>query len=333
MNPNESLILTQIRRLLILIFPVSIIVDLISGFFTVQLHTYIPICQLLRIFIMVGTLYLLTKRVSPIIIWVAFIPIIFVILISPFWMITGGLEPEKGYNLGVEIESFSKSLYFLIIVTFFIVYRREINTEQPLRIISIYGLLIAGAVIISFVTGYGNSTHNEEYGFGTKSYFKAGNDLGLTILYASVVSSLYMFSHLGLKRALITLTISLSAILIGTRVGLIGIAVWLTIMVCYTVFIFSPTDIRKRNRFLFYKPMIFFGFILCAIECIKFILSSFDKYMLVKYTMEAMMTARSLLTAPVDEYISNLEWYDFAFGRGMSTIYHYVAQSLGNYYD
>ena len=333
MNPDESLILTQIRRLLILIFPVSIIVDLISGFFTVQLHTYIPICQLLRIFIMVGTLYLLTKRVSPIIIWVTFIPIIFVILISPFWMITGGLEPEKGYNLGVEIESFSKILYFLIIVTFFIVYRREINTEQPIRIISIYGLLIAGAVIISFVTGYGNSTHNEEYGFGTKSYFKAGNDLGLTILYASVVSSLYMFSHLGLKRALITLTISLSAILIGTRVGLIGIAVWLTIMVCYTVFIYSPTDIRMRNRFLFYKPMIFFGFILCAIECIKFILSSFDKYMLVKYTMEAMMTARSLLTAPVDEYISNLEWYDFAFGRGMSTIYHYVAQSLGNYYD
>ena len=45
------------------------------------------------------------------------------------------------------------------------------------------------------------------------------------------------------------------------------------------------------------------------------------------------MTARSLLTAPVDEYISNLEWYDFAFGRGMSTIYHHVAQSLGNYYD
>lgn len=328
MNLNESLILTRIRRLLILIFPVSIIVDLLSGFFTLQLHTYIPIGQLLRVFIMIWTLYLLTARVRPILIWVTFIPILFFILASPLWMIAGGLEPARGYNLGVEIESLSKIIYFFIIVTFFIVYRKEIKKLHILSIISKYGLFIAGALIISFVTGYGNHTHNAAYGFGTKSYFKAGNDLSLTILFASVASSLYMFSHFGLKRALITLTISLSTILIGTRVGVIGIAIWMTMLMCYIVFIYHPKEIRTRKRLRLYKPVIFFGYILCMIGATNYLWSSFDNYMLKRFSMAGIKTARSLLTDPALEYIGNLEWHEAIFGRGLASLYHYVAKSI-----
>ena len=331
MNLAESLILTRIRRLLILIFPVSILIDLISGFCTVQLHTYIPISQLLRIFIMTDALYLLTKRVRPIFIWGIRIPIFFFILISPFWMIIGGVGANSGYNPVLEIEGFSKILYFFIIVAFFIVYRTEIKKQNPFRIISNYGLFIAIAVIISFVTGSGNYTYGVDHGFGTKSYFKAGNDLGLTILYASVVSSLYFFSHFGWKRVLITLTISLSAILVGSRVALLGIALWVTIVMCYIVFIYRPTDSLMRKRLNLYKPVIISGYILCVVGAIRFLLSVFDSYMLAKYTADAMMSARSLLTAPAEEYISNLQWFEFAFGKGVSSIYHHVAQSLGTF--
>lgn len=328
MNPNESLILTRIRWLLIFIFPVSIIVDFISGFFTLQLHTYIPIGQWLRALIMACALYLLTKRVRTILIWVVLSPVLFFILSSPLWMIIGGIEPAHGYNLGVEIDSFSKILYFLTIVTFFIVYKEEIRKQQILRIISNYGFFIAGALIISFVTGYGNNTHSAAYGFGTKSYFKAGNDLSLTILYASVTSSLYMFSHLGWKRALITLTISLSTILIGTRVGIIGIAIWMTMLICYIVFIYHPKERRTRKRLQLYKPVIFFGYILCMSVVTNYLWSSFDKYMLKRFSMAGIETARSRLTDPALEYIGNLEWHEAIFGRGMASLYHYVAKSI-----
>ncbi|MBD5183275.1 MAG: hypothetical protein HDS97_00050 [Bacteroidales bacterium] len=331
MNPIESLILRRIRRLLILIFPVSIFVDLISGFCTVQLHTYIPICQLLRILIMARVLFLLKKRVNFILIWVVLMPILFFILASPLWIIICGIEPYNGYNPGMEIESFSKIFYCFIIIAFFIVYRTEIQKQYPLRIISNYGLLIAMAVIISFVTGYGNHTYGGNYGFGTKSYFKAGNDLGLTILYASVASSLYIFSHFGWKRVLITLTISLSAILVGTRVAQLGIALWVTILMYYIVFIYRPADSSMRKRLRFYKPLIILSYILCIVSAIKFLLSVFDSYMLTKYTADAMMSARSLLTAPAEEYISNLEWFEIAFGRGVSSIYYHVAQSIGTH--
>ncbi|MBD5291691.1 MAG: hypothetical protein HDS23_00360 [Bacteroides sp.] len=328
MNPNESLILTRIRWLLIFIFPISIVVDLISGFFTLQLQTYIPIGQWLRVLIMACALYLLTKRVRTILIWVILSPVLFFILASPLWMIIGGIEPTRGYNLGVEIDSFSKILYFLTIVTFFIVYKEEIRKQHILRIISNYGFFIAGALIISFVTGYGNHTHNAAYGFGTKSYFKAGNDLSLTILYASVTSSLYMFSHFGWKRALITLTISLSTILIGTRVGVIGIAIWMTILMCYILFIYYPKERRTRKKLRFYKPVIFFGYILCIITATNYLWTSFDNYMLKRFSMAGIKTARSRLTDPALEYIGNLEWYEAIFGRGMASLYHYVAKSI-----
>ena len=331
MNPDEGLILTRIRRLLILIFPLSILVDLISGFCTIQLHTYIPISKFFRIIIMAGALYLLTKRMNFSPIWLTLIPFLFFILAFPSWIIIFGIKPDRGYNLGVEIEGFSRILYFFIIVTFFIVYRKEIRNQHILRIISNYGLLIAVAVIISFVTGYGNYTYSVDHGFGTKSYFKAGNDLGLTILYASVVSSLYIFSRFGWKRVLITLTISLSAILVGSRVALLGTALWVTILMYYIVFIYLPADSLIRKRLKFYKPLIISGYILCVVGIIKFLLSVFDSYMLAKYTADAMMSARSLLTAPAEEYISNLEWFEFAFGRGVSSIYYHVAQSLGTY--
>ena len=333
MSWEDSHKLIRIRRLLVLIFPVSILVDLISGFCTVQLHAYIPISQFLRIVIMTDALYLLTKRVRPIFIGGIRIPIFFFILISPFWMIIGGVGANSGYNPVLEIEGFSKILYFFVIVTFFIVYRTEIKKQHPLRIISNYGLIIAVAVIISFVTGYGNYTYGVDHGFGTKSYFKAGNDLGLTILYASVASSLYMFFHYGWKQVFIILTISLSAILIGTRVGLIGIAFWITVLMCYIVFIYRPKDSRMRKRLLLYKPVIILGYAICVIEVIKFLLSAFNSYMLLRYTESAMMSARSLLTTPAEEYITKLEWYEFAFGKGVSSLYYYIAQSLGSTSD
>ena len=280
---------------------------------------------------MAGASYLLTKRVNISPIWMTLMPFLFFVLAFPLWIIIFGIEPDRGYSLGVEIESLSKILYFFIIVTFFIVYAKEIGQFKPLKVISNYGLVIAVAVIISFVTGYGNHTYGVDYGFGTKSYFKAGNDLGLTILYASVASSLYFFSHFGWKRVLITLTISLSAILVGSRVALLGIALWMTILMCYIVFIYRPTDSLMRKRLKLYKPVIISGYILCVVGAIRFLLSVFDSYMLAKYTADAMMSARSLLTAPAEEYISNLQWFEFAFGRGMSSIYHHVAQSLGTF--
>lgn len=280
---------------------------------------------------MAGALYLLTKRVNFSPIWVTLMPSLFFILAFPLWIIIFGIEPNSGCSLGVEIESLSKILYFFIIVTFFIIYAKEIEQSKPLKIISNYGLVIAVAVIISFVTGYGNHTYGVDYGFGSKSYFKAGNDLGLTILYASVVSSLYFFSHFGWKRVLITLTISLSAILVGSRVALLGIALWMTILMCYIVFIYRPTDSLMRKRLNLYKPVIISGYILCVVGAIRFLLSVFDSYMLAKYTADAMMSARSLLTAPAEEYISNLQWFEFAFGKGVSSIYHHVAQSLGTF--
>lgn len=333
MSLNESLTLLRIKQLLIFIFPVSILVDLASGFCTVQLGTYIPVAQLFRVIIMAAITYLLSVRAKPLVIWMILIQILFFILASSFWLIIFDFEPNNGFSPGIEIESFSKILYFLLMPTFFIVYKEEIQQLNPLKIISDYGLIISGAIIFSFLTGFGNSTYGHDYGFGTKSYFKAGNDLSLTILYTSVTSSLYLLSRFGWPRVAILLTISLGGILIGSRVGLIGTSFWLTLLVCYIVFIYRPADHRLRRRFVILKPLILTCYIFCACGVIYYLLSIFDNYMLFKYTSIGLRTARTMLTDPAEVYINRFEWYEAAFGKGMASLYYYVAQSFGSWTD
>ena len=261
-------------------------------------------------------------------IWMILIPTLFFLLASSIWMLIYGFDPNNGFSFGIEIESFSKIIYFLIIITFFIVYREEIERLAPIKIITKYGLIISVAVIISFVTGFGNHTYGLQYGFGSKSYFKAGNDLGLTILYSAVACSIYMMEHFDWRRLIILLTISAGAILVGTRVGLIGILFWLTLLMCYIVFIYRPKDKRMRRRFLRYRPLIFLGYFLCISGVIYYLLSTFDKYMLFKYSSVGLQSARSPLTDPAETYISTFEWYEGIFGKGMAPLYYFVSQSV-----
>lgn len=327
MNPIESLTLMQIKRLLILIFPVSIIVDLISGFCTVQLKTYIPIGQVFRVIIMAAIVYLLLKKARPMFIWLTVMPFLFFIFAASFWIIFNGFDPGNGFSPGIEIENFSKLLYLFMCITFFIVYREEIELLDPLKIISSYGFLISAAVIISFITGFGNKSYGSQYGFGSKSYFKAINDLGLTILYCAVVSTIYLMSKFQWKRLLILLTISSGALLLGSRVGLIGIIVWLSIFIGYFVFFFQPRLRRMRRRFRLYKLLIFSTYIICLYNVLAYLFSIFDKYMLYKYTATGLQNARSLLTEPAEIYITNYEWYEAAFGKGLAALYYFVAKA------
>ena len=87
MSLNKSLTLLRITQLLIFIFPVCILVDLASGFCTVQLGTYIPVAQLFRVIIMAAITYLLSVRAKPLVIWMILIQILFFILASSFWLI------------------------------------------------------------------------------------------------------------------------------------------------------------------------------------------------------------------------------------------------------
>ena len=333
MNQNKSIALRRIKQLLVLIFQVSILVDLISGFCQVQLHTYIPICPLLRVIIMAAIIYLLSIRATSTIIRLPLIQFLFFLIASSIWVLIYGFEPNNSVNIGIEIESFSKILYFLLMLDFFIVYRKEIERLDPLRIISIYGLLISAAVVISFLTGFGNETHNMNYGFGSKSYFKGGNDLGLTILYTAVVSSLYLMSRFEWRRAVILLIISSGAILIGSRVGLIGIFSWLTMLIYYIVFIYRPHSQRLRIKLHHFKPIILFIYIIGAWVVSYYLLATFDDFMLYKYSSTGLRTARTLLTDPAEIYISKFYWYEAAFGKGVASLYYFVAQSIGAWID
>ncbi|MBD5301772.1 MAG: hypothetical protein HDS16_02040 [Bacteroides sp.] len=314
--------------LLLLIFPGSILIDLSTGFTQLQLNLRISVAPVYRTALMIWMMWLILRRQNDIFRKTIFFPILFLLIAFPCWLINIGINNIQGFQVGIEIESFSKIIYFFIVVCFFVNYRYELLKFNLAKIIGNYGFIISTALILSFISGYGNLSHGGDYGFGTKSYFKAGNDLGLTIIYSLVVYSLDLVRRFNLVHLLKVTVIACGGSLIGTRVGLVGSLSWIVILIIYLGFIYSPSSANNKRSLKKFK---IFGFPLLAlgiIRFISFIISSFDKYMLIRFSLEGIKNARYLLSTYALEYFSSLEGLLILSGSGMSLLYQYVGYKM-----
>lgn len=321
---NGSLRFSLIHTILFLIFPLSVVIDLFNGYTQVQLGVHTPIGQFYRLLVMVGLLYCVLQKTRNRYFKYLFILISYFVISIPIWAIESSCENNSGFNLGIEIENSIKTIYFWMIIMFFGLYRSEIAHFKPMSMINKYGLLIAFAIIFSFITGYGNNSMGEDYGFGTKSYFKAGNDLGITILYSGVISSIYLvkkFTYLNMLKTFIILS---SGMLIGSRVAMFGCFLWLMFLLLYLAFAYKTKKNEYRNRILKFRllfiPIIIYGLIIF----VTFIVSMLDNYMVAKYSLEGIQNARTALTDLAFSYIKSLDIFRLLFGSGLSCLYFFV---------
>ena len=316
-----------LSTLLFLIFPLSVIIDLFNGYTQVQLGIYTPIGQFFRIIILVLLLFYIYRKDSNYFSNYLTLYLFYFLLVIPLWLIGVGIYDFEGFNIGIEVENLIKSVYFWIIITFFTLYRKEISYYDLIRIISNYGLLISIAILFSFITGYGNSSFSDDYGFGTKSFFKAGNDLSITLLYSAVVSSIGLVREFSNKSILKTLLILIACVLIGTRVGIAGAGLWCIIIIIYLSCFYHPKQKNKRVKLFIFKLIVIPIFIFIAIEAIVFFISLLDSYMLAKFTLEGIQNARSSLTEDASSYLNSFTVIDYIFGRGLSCLYFFVGES------
>lgn len=112
-----------------------------------------------------------------------------------------------------------------LIVLDFAIRRGRVNYQTILKSVQLYGLLVAGLLLSSLATGFGIPTYGSPdgtvvYGFGTQSFYLAGNVVGLTLIL-SLVASLWrtLVSH-RLTDLGKSVLIALGGISLGTRTGI-----------------------------------------------------------------------------------------------------------------
>ena len=229
---NDNLVLFSL-----IILPA--IFDSINGYLQIQLGINSPIGILFRFTIIV---YLLIKTINHRRLALLCFVSIWILGIAFYWNLA------FRSNTIEEILNFVYYLYFIFYFNFF--KKTKYSPEIILKYITNYGFLISIIIILCFLLGIGNKSYGEDYGFGSKGFFIAGNDLGLTFIFALAGSFLYRILYVqNVYYSVLPYIITIGCFLVGSRVSMILSVLEL---VCFSLYIlfFLPVVNNKLFKIL-----------------------------------------------------------------------------------
>ena len=222
-----------------------------------------------------------------------------------------------------ELSNLAKIFFIPLVVFFFIKVSRYYTPVVLYKFIVNYGFIISLIIIGTFILGIGNYKYgNGEYGFGMKGFFKAGNDLSLTLVVSLGISFVYYIKY---SRKIFNLgkifSIAISGVLVGSRVGMIIPSLYIICFVLYLTWISNKTHILLRMIIMISFPIfaIWFG---------TYIYSRLDKYSLNKFEQASIESARDPLTAPAKKHIESFDNLSLIIGNGSQILFHNVAQTV-----
>lgn len=209
--------------ILALIFFSQILVDAVNGALQeiLNYHSFLPSLYKIGLFLFLlcflcignigGRLFILLSILTPLL----------------FFMWSLNHEP---LSLKEELTVLTRVLYPYLMLNFVLRFKHLIHGKTLLKILSLYGITAGFLVSLCAIFNISGSSAMVA-GFGTKGIFRAGNDIGLTILLSFII--LIYFFALQRRWGLIFLGICMVYGLfnLGTMTGLLG-----TFCVCIVSF-------------------------------------------------------------------------------------------------
>ncbi|WP_283685869.1 hypothetical protein [Dysgonomonas sp. Marseille-Q5470] len=241
---------------------------------------------------------------------------IFFILVISF--ISFSYHIIMGYFLISSISNLIKVLYIFCVLSILLKNKYFDNIWTILNCAIGYGLAAALVLILSYFLGFGYNAYLED-SFGTKGFFIAMNDVGLTIL---LLNALSCFCFLKTKKVLYliaTLIMSIGTVFVGSMACYFGTG---AIMLCFFFNIVFNNTKDYRSSFK-QKIIVIFIFSIGLIESISFIVNSIlsDSYLSKKYSdiigifME--MSGRDYLIEASFETFEKFSLFDWLLGIGV----------------
>ncbi|MGL6178925.1 MAG: hypothetical protein ACRC13_06865 [Tannerellaceae bacterium] len=295
---------------LYLIFPFSLIVDILNGVLqqVFGVETILP--SVFKIFIIVYLSRYMYK-INSYLIYIPVIVIIYFICSYLYWSAS-----DMGVNLVYSISFFVRLIYWYFILIYLWYYRDQLNILVLGDYVFYYCYFAAISIIISWITGLGIGTYGDNK-LGTKGYFVAGNDIALCLLMSLCLAfALYQHTKSN-KYIFFALVIAMSSVLISSFTGIAG-AFLLVSFFILSLFV-KFTDYHANYNIKISVVIIMLIILFPIIQFVTSMVTS-NEYMLYKFSSLASLLfenqARKSLTDAAEVVLNNYSFFDYFFGQG-----------------
>ena len=229
-----------IQVLPFILFFISIFFDSANGYIQEFKGVHLPIGIAFRGFILCLTMKFLLKNLSTLLTLLFWIITILISMAFAIWSFTG-----RYIDAAMDIDYLFKFIYTFCILFYFYYYRKVFSLEKLIRLV-VYTTSLIGAInIFSMVTQTGILSYSDKFGFGYSGYYADGNALGVYMVLAVLLCIWYSFYKRNVFYFLLTFIASVGTILIGSRVGIIGILADWGLFLGY--FFFSKTALFSSD--------------------------------------------------------------------------------------
>ncbi|MEQ5791018.1 O-antigen ligase family protein [Muricauda sp. NFXS6] len=288
-------------RLLYAIIFIPLFVDALNGMFELVQFDF-SIGRLFRgLLWFFGLLFLLAKK-----------GLSFVEIFIPLWLIhviVWYFSDEK-FDFLMELSFLLKATYFFVIYGVLAKIWQENKKKYIIKYLKLYFKAASGLICFSFFTNIGTSAYNG-WGFGTKSFFLAANDIGITIL---LLFTFFLFNRKSYKIHWAWIFIGyLSLILLGTTTGMIASTV-VVIFYALVEFFLKKMGVLKRLVIVFISIIVV---LVSSISIYRLVEST--PYFVNKYEKILSKGIRSDVTKWSNQYFEERSTIKAMFGEGMSS--------------
>lgn len=308
----------------ILIFPAFI--DIINGFIQLYLGKNFSIGIIYRstlLLITIPFVFYLKERLYQ----------LYILLLITLWSIfnivwLGNSFYDTFYSLTLEVNKFAKLLLPFVLLSFFfyVIRNYKIDIQQLMKYIVFSTFIIALTLIFSYLTDIGISTYKYSGHHGSKSFFISTNALSLTLVLSFVMSVYLTLSAFSFKKMLVTISIFLAMILLGTRASIIG-ALGIFSIYLFLLPFYGKKDIHIkpiRKIFMFISMLCILSL---SLYFFKHLLVT-NPYLLKKFEVFLEGNIRIALVEAADKRINNRNFLLNIFGEGTLSFYKNVGYNL-----
>ncbi len=222
---------------------------------------------------------------------------------------------EPYLDITSELNYFIKFSFPYWVLAFLFRIKKYINNDEFLKLLTYYGVIAAFSIIVLFYLGLGVSSYGEVdsgYGFGTKGFFTAGNDIGLVLLLTNcLLCYLYVSTH-EINYLLKIIVVTVATIMLGTMAGIGGsIIIW--IMLVYFILFSSRIFLTFRQKiFMTFCMLILLSYIVYNVISIF----SEDSYMLERFYVLVAGDSRTRLKEAAEQVFEGFNMIQWGVGRG-----------------
>lgn len=311
--------ISSIRKVLLLIFILSIPIDLYNGYVQHyhQSETLLPILYK-GLIIVIGFLSgFKSNKIVHIIFRVGFL----VIFTFCYWIF------QNYSSLAYSFIDMIKLVYPYAILMWLATNKKDIPVDKLLNYLILYGVLMSLSIVISQALGISIASYSDDYGYGSKGLFKAGNDISVSLIMCNCIIAYYVSKNNNYKYIIYHIIITIACLMIGSTAGIVGVAVnYLFFILQYFFFKEKVTSLSKYYRFL-----IIFVAIPLFLFAVNQIINT-DSYTQNKFSIDRLISggARDGLTAGFFQVVKDYSILDYLFGLGKHEFSMRISMTLYN---